>query len=129
MEYGPRAARAGHRRPYRKNRTVQRIQLNDYMNFISLLLFIATCLITNSHFDTLYGSYSFLSTGGMIGNGLFFFVSGYTMYLSLQRIRINRNEIIFWFTRRFVRIYPAYWVYLIVNQVVGVMSGGGFSLH
>ena len=96
------------------------------MNFISLMLFCATCLITNSHFDPLYPSaLSFLSTGGMIGNGLFFFVSGYTLFSSVQRSARSRNSTIYWFARRILRIYPTYWIYLIVSQCLESNGGGG----
>lgn len=57
------------------------------MDVVSLIRFIATLLITNSHYDKLYPQgFSFLSTGGMIGNALFFWVSGYTLYFSLKKV-------------------------------------------
>lgn len=62
------------------------------MDIVSLIRFIATVLITNSHYDDLYPQgYSFLSTGGMIGNALFFWVSGYTLYFSLKKINSNNG--------------------------------------
>ena len=61
----------------------------------------------------------------MIGNGIFFFVSGYTLYFSLQRIQLKWNEIVLWFAKRLLRIYPAYWVYIIVCQAFDVRMGGG----
>lgn len=51
-------------------------------NSIDLLKFLAVLLITNSHFDKLYPeSISFLGTGGAIGDALFFFCSGFTLFL------------------------------------------------
>ena len=49
---------------------------------IELLKFLAVVLVANSHMGLLYGKYSFLATGGAIGDALFFFVSGFTLFLS-----------------------------------------------
>lgn len=48
---------------------------------IDLLKFIAVIAITNSHMDILYGKYISLATGGAIGDVLFFFASGFTLFL------------------------------------------------
>lgn len=47
---------------------------------IDILKFIAAILITNSHMELLYSKYSFLATGGAIGDVLFFFCSGFTLF-------------------------------------------------
>lgn len=67
---------------------------------IDLLKFFAVLLITNSHMDTLYGRFSILATGGAIGDALFFFCSGYTLFMSKQRSFGN------YYKRRIARIYP-----------------------
>lgn len=41
---------------------------------IDILKCIAAIMITNSHMDILYGDYSYLATGGAIGDALFFFL-------------------------------------------------------
>lgn len=48
---------------------------------IDIMKFIAVLAITNSHMELLYGKYSFLATGGAIGDVLFFFVSGFTIFM------------------------------------------------
>lgn len=49
---------------------------------IDILKFLAVLLITNSHFDILYPTdCAFLGTGGAIGDALFFFCSGFTLFL------------------------------------------------
>lgn len=60
----------------------------------------ATLLVINSHMKTLYGSYSALSAGGAIGDALFFFISGYTLFLGSKMNFVN------WYKRRIGRIYP-----------------------
>lgn len=68
---------------------------------IDMLKFLAVLLITNSHMDKLYGEYSVLATGGAIGDVLFFFCSGYTLFLG----KLGRFD--FWYKRRIRRIYPS----------------------
>lgn len=51
--------------------------------------------------DKLYGEYSMLATGGAIGDVLFFFCSGYTLFLG----KLGRFD--FWYKRRIRRIYPS----------------------
>ena len=76
------------------------------MNEISLLRFIATILITNSHFGHLYpNNISFLATGGTIGNSIFFFASGYALYFS------NKESFRNWITKRFLKIYIPVWIF------------------
>lgn len=70
---------------------------------IDLLKCFAALLITNSHMSLLYGNYSFLATGGCIGDVLFFFCSGFTLFLKpMEGIRQFPD----WYKRRINRIYP-----------------------
>ena len=89
------------------------------MDVVSLIRFIATLLITNSHYDKLYPQgFSFLSTGGMIGNALFFWVSGYTLYFSLKKVN-GGGDSLHWFLRRIFRIYPSLWIFLLFLLCIG----------
>lgn len=54
---------------------------------IDILKFIAVLAITNSHMDLLYGKYGALATGGAIGDVLFFFASGFTLFLGGKKYR------------------------------------------
>ena len=70
-------------------------------NNITLIKFLAAIFITWSHLgvmfpDTIRG----LITGGAIGDGLFFFCSGYTLFLGRKDGFFN------WYKRRISRIYP-----------------------
>lgn len=86
------------------------------MDVISLIRFVATLLITNSHFDNLYPTgYSFLSTGGMIGNALFFFCSGYTLYYSVCSKKYGSMK---WLLKRLLRLYPSIWIFLLFTSFV-----------
>lgn len=68
---------------------------------IDILKFFAVLLITNSHFDEEYVYFKELATGGAIGDALFFFCSGYTLFLG----RFGRFDT--WYKRRIRRIYPS----------------------
>lgn len=59
--------------------------------------------------DLLYGKYSILATGGAIGDVLFFFASGYTLFLG----RIGRFDN--WYKRRINRIYPTVFAWAIMS--------------
>ena len=62
---------------------------------------IATLLVLNSHMEICYGRYTALATGGGIGDALFFFVSGFTLFMGRKMDFVN------WYKRRMVRIFPA----------------------
>ena len=70
---------------------------------IDILKCLAAILITNSHMDMLYGKYDVLATGGAFGDVLFFFCSGYTLFLKPMN---SISEFPDWYKRRINRIYP-----------------------
>ena len=67
---------------------------------IDIMKFIAALLITNSHMGIMYTKFSNLATGGAIGDAIFFFCSGFTLFLGQERRFDN------WYKRRISRIYP-----------------------
>lgn len=75
------------------------------------LKFIATLLITYSHMGGLFPRYGGLVTGGAIGDGLFFFCSGFTLFLGRQDSFIN------WYKRRINRIYPIIIMWALLSAV------------
>ena len=79
---------------------------------IDLLKFLAALLITNSHMEILYGKYSILATGGAIGDVLFFFCSGFTLFLG----RMGRFDN--WYKKRINRIYPTVFAWAIIEAFV-----------
>ena len=76
---------------------------------IDILKFFAALLITNSHMGILYGKYEILATGGAIGDVLFFFCSGFTLFLG----RMGRFDN--WYKRRINRIYPTVFAWAILG--------------
>lgn len=81
---------------------------------IDILKCFAALLITNSHMGILYGKYNFLATGGCIGDALFFFCSGFTLFLKpMNGIKEFPN----WYKRRINRLFPP----LIAVAFLGVL--------
>lgn len=81
--------------------------------FIIYLKAIATMLITNSHFDTIY-PISQLSMGGSIGNSVFFWVSGYCLANIKTRGSIAVDGVS-WYLHRLWRIYLPCVVAVLIN--------------
>lgn len=82
---------------------------------IEMLKVIAALLVMNSHMDAMYGEYSYLGTGGAIGDALFFFCSGYALFLS------KKEENFFnWYKRRVQRIYPSVLIISLISATYGV---------
>lgn len=102
-------------------------------NSIDLLKFLAVLLITNSHFDKLYPeSISFLGTGGAIGDALFFFCSGFTLFLKPMGQFDN------WYKKRISRVYPTILSWSIILAFVLnkdqsikeiILTGGGWFVN
>ncbi len=78
---------------------------------IDVLKFLAVLLITNSHMDVLYGKYAFMATGGTIGDVLFFFCSGFTLYMKPM---VSARDFPNWYKRRINRIYPTVFAVAII---------------
>lgn len=96
---------------------------------IEMLKFFAAIIIVNSHMGKLYVHFPQLATGGAIGDAIFFFCSGYTLFLSRRRSFDN------YYKRRIVRIYPAVFAWAILSSFFLdnkmsmkeiVLSGGGW---
>lgn len=96
---------------------------------IDILKFFAALLITNSHMELLYGNYSMLATGGAIGDVLFFFCSGFTLFLG----RMGRFDN--WYKKRINRIYPTVFAWAILRAFIfdqhygmdyTIIHGGGW---
>lgn len=83
---------------------------------IDIIKFFAVFLIINSHADLCYPKYSALATGGAIGDSLFLFCSGYTLFWG----RIKRFDN--WYKRRINRIYPSVFACLIVSAILGKLT-------
>lgn len=68
---------------------------------IDIVKFLAVLLIINSHADMMYPHLKILATGGAIGDCLFLFCSGFTLFWGEQKSFDN------YYKRRISRIFPS----------------------
>ncbi len=79
--------------------------------FINYLRAIATVLITNSHFANIWPVRE-LASGGLLGNVIFLAVSGFLLF----NMKMDFKS---WFAKRFLRIYPALFVFTLFTVIIG----------
>lgn len=70
--------------------------------FITVLRAIAACIIINSHYEGIYPS-DLLANGGLLGNALFFAISGYC--LANIKEKLTLSGFLKWYGKRIRRIY------------------------
>ena len=80
-------------------------------NFVNYLRTIATVLITNSHYSNIW-PIDDLAAGGLLGNILFFAVSGFCLF------NIKEN-FLKWYLRRIGKIYPVMIVFTLLAVLMG----------
>ena len=85
---------------------------------IDIIKFLAVFFIINSHADIAYPHYKILATGGAIGDELFLFGSGYTLFLGQMRDFGN------YYKRRINRIYPSSFACLVVMMALHLYFNG-----
>ena len=88
------------------------------MFFITLLRALAACLITNAHYVGIYPT-DLIANGGLIGDIIFFAVSGYCLYNV-------KGNFVHWYTKRVVRCYLPVVLITTVYLILGFYS---FSVH
>ena len=79
--------------------------------FIHYIRTIATILITNSHYSNIWPVAS-LAMGGLLGNVLFFAVSGFCLF----NVKENFGK---WYLKRFLRVYPVMIFVTLLTILIG----------
>lgn len=88
---------------------------------LNLLRLIAMFLIINSHSDVLYPSkFRFIASGGAIGNGLFFMLSGYFF-----KSKIDKK--MDYLLNRFLRLFLPAWIMIIISLIFGEIKINGVT--
>lgn len=90
---------------------------------IDIVKFLAVFLIINSHADIMYLKYSALATGGAIGDALFLFCSGYTLFWR------GTNRFDNWYKKRISRIYPSVFACLFLVILVGYLPVNKLNIY
>ncbi len=80
----------------------------------TILRVLAILLIANSHLEELY-PFRPLAADGLIGNSLFFLLSGLGLALSP---RTRDGRFLDWYRRRLSRIYPGLWLTVLVGIIL-----------
>lgn len=82
---------------------------------------LATLLVMNSHAEVLYPKFKFLASGGAIGDALFMFCSGFTLFIGTMGRFDN------YYKRRLSRIVPSMVAVSILMVLVGAFLGEGLG--
>lgn len=82
--------------------------------FITVLRALAACLITNAHYTGIYPT-DLIANGGLIGDVLFFAVSGYCLY----NVKMSFPR---WYGKRLYRVYPPVLIMTLVYVLLGAYS-------
>lgn len=99
---------------------------------IDILKVIAVIAVLNSHMEICYGDYAVLSTGGAIGDALFFFCSGYMLFRQ-ECIRFDN-----YIKKKITRIYPTVFMVSILVTICFdyrldllsiICNGGGWFIN
>lgn len=94
------------------------------MGILRFLLALAVVVVHTSH---MYGldSYGLRLTGGVVAVQTFYMISGFYMALILSTKYVGKGSYGLFLSNRFLRIYPAYWVVLVLT--LAVSASGSFT--
>lgn len=87
-----------------------------YIFFITVLRALAACFITNAHYTGIYPN-DIIANGGLIGDVLFFAVSGYCLYNIKYELSLKGFGL--WYGKRIWRIYPPVLIMTAVFMMLG----------
>ncbi len=95
-------------------------QVKNMVFFITVLRALAACLITNAHYTGIYPT-DLIANGGLIGDVIFFAVSGYCLY----HVKSSFPK---WYGKRIYRVYVPVWVVTAVFLLLGCHTLAEHSL-
>jgi len=91
------------------------------MGFLRLILAITVVI---AHSQPLFGL-SF--TGGLVAVEVFFIISGFYMSMILDKKYTGKGSYTLFLSNRFLRLYPMFWVVLILTVAASIVSGVVFG--
>jgi len=92
---------------------------NKLIFYVTALRALAAVLITNSHYTGVYPT-DLISNGGLLGDVLFFAVSGFVLVNIRQSFPV-------WYKKRVIRIYPTIWIITGIYLLLGFFTFEGWS--
>ncbi len=84
--------------------------------FVTFLRALAACFITNAHYTGIYPT-DLIANGGLIGDVLFFAVSGYCLYN--VKYDLSAKGFAGWYGKRIWRVYPPVLIMTAVFMIFG----------
>lgn len=90
--------------------------------FITVLRALAAALITNAHYEGIYPT-EIIANGGLIGDTIFFAVSGYCLCNVKQDLSIR--GFLFWYGKRLWRVYPPVVICTALYFLIGAYNISG----
>lgn len=88
--------------------------------YVTVLRAIAAILITNAHYTGVY-PVEIIANGGLLGDVIFFAVSGFCIYNI-------KDNFINWYKKRVFRIYPTVWIITTLYLVLGFYKLGNMNI-
>lgn len=88
--------------------------------FVTCLRMLAACLITNSHYTGIYPT-DILANGGLLGDVLFFAVSGYCLCNV-------KGSFVSWYGKRIWRVYPPVLIITAIYMLLGFYALNEYGL-
>jgi len=92
------------------------------MGLLRLILAIAVVI---AHTNSIFG---LKFTGGLVAVETFFIISGFYMSMILDRKYTGKGSYILFLSNRFLRLYPMFWVVLLLIIISSIFFGGRFEL-
>jgi len=92
---------------------------SEVVFFITVLRALAACTITNAHYTDIYPT-DLIANGGLIGDVLFFAVSGYCLYN--VKYAANLRGFAGWYGKRIWRVYPPVLIMTGIYMLLGAYS-------
>lgn len=84
--------------------------------FVTFLRTMAACFITNAHYEGIYPT-DLIANGGLIGDVLFFAVSGFCLYN--VKFDLSVRGFSRWYAKRIWRIYPPVIIMTVIFMLLG----------
>jgi len=88
------------------------------MGLLRLILAIAVVI---AHTNSIFG---LKFTGGLVAVETFFIISGFYMSMILDRKYTGKGSYILFLSNRFLRLYPMFWVVLLLIIISSIFFGG-----
>lgn len=93
--------------------------------FITFLRFLAACFITNAHYTGIYPT-DIIANGGLIGDVLFFAISGYCLFNI--KYELSFSGFVCWYGKRIWKVYPPVIIITLIFMLFGAYDLSDHSL-